>query len=147
MKELELECSVCASVCVREPVSMCRVSVLGFQFLSPMSVRRSTDSERLKGILDAVDSALVLAVSAERKWLSEKQVARLGQSFFVGGISNFLKKAFSDYGAEVAVDFHEYRPFRKEFGLLGTDGICSIYDAMFMHFNYALLYCHLAPWF
>ena len=47
--------------------------------------------------------------------------------------SNFLKKAFSNYGAEVAVDFHEYRPFRKEFGLLGTDGICSIYDAMFMH--------------
>ena len=27
--------------------------------------------------------------------------------------SNFLKKAFSDFGAEVAVDFHEYRPFRK----------------------------------
>ena len=47
--------------------------------------------------------------------------------------SNFLKKAFSDFGAEVAVDFHEYRPFRKEFGLLGTDGICSIYDAMFMY--------------
>jgi hypothetical protein len=47
--------------------------------------------------------------------------------------SNFLKKAFSDFGAEVAVDFHEYRPFRKEFNLLGTDGICSIYDAMFMY--------------
>ncbi len=46
--------------------------------------------------------------------------------------SNFLKKAFSDFGAEVAVDFHEYRPFRKEFNLLGTNGICSIYDAMFM---------------
>ncbi|MFZ4671152.1 MAG: M14 family zinc carboxypeptidase [Flavobacterium sp.] len=47
--------------------------------------------------------------------------------------SNFLKKAFSNFGAEVAVDFHEYRPFRKEFNLLGTDGICSIYDAMFMY--------------
>ncbi len=47
--------------------------------------------------------------------------------------SNFLKKAFSDFGAEVAVDFHEYRPFRKEFDLLGTNGICSIYDAMFMY--------------
>ena len=46
--------------------------------------------------------------------------------------SNYLKKAFSDYGAQVAVDFHEYRPFRKEFSLLGTHGICSIYDAMFM---------------
>jgi len=46
--------------------------------------------------------------------------------------SNYLKKAFSDFGAEVAVDFHEYRPFRKDFNELGTDGICSIYDAMFM---------------
>ena len=46
--------------------------------------------------------------------------------------TNYLKKAFSDFGAEVAVDFHEYRPFRKEFNLLGTHGICSIYDAMFM---------------
>ncbi len=47
--------------------------------------------------------------------------------------SNYLKKAFSNFGAEVAVDFHEYRPFRKEFNELGTDGICSIYDAMFMY--------------
>ena len=47
--------------------------------------------------------------------------------------SNYLKKAFSEFGAEVAVDFHEYRPFRKEFDLLGTNGICSIYDAMFMY--------------
>jgi len=46
--------------------------------------------------------------------------------------SNYLKKAFSDFGAEVAADFHEYRPYRKDYNELGTDGICSIYDAMFM---------------
>ena len=46
--------------------------------------------------------------------------------------SNYLKKAFSAFGAEAAVDFHEYRPFRKDFNDLDTDGICSIYDAMFM---------------
>ena len=46
--------------------------------------------------------------------------------------SNYLKKAFSDFGSEVAVDFHEYRPFRKDYNGLGTDGICSYYDAMFM---------------
>jgi hypothetical protein len=46
--------------------------------------------------------------------------------------SNYLKKAFSNFGAEVAVDFHEYRPFRKEYNELGSDGVCSIYDAMFM---------------
>ena len=43
-----------------------------------------------------------------------------------------MKKAFSNFGAEVAVDFHEYRPFRKEYNELGSDGVCSIYDAMFM---------------
>ena len=47
--------------------------------------------------------------------------------------SSFLKRAFSNFGAQVAVDFHEYRPFRKEFNLLGPNGICSIYDAMFMY--------------
>ena len=46
--------------------------------------------------------------------------------------SNYLKQAFSNFGAEVAIDFHEYRPFRKEFFELGTHGISSIYDAMFM---------------
>lgn len=46
--------------------------------------------------------------------------------------SNYLKKAFSNFGAEVAIDFHEYRPFRKEYNELGSDGVCSIYDAMFM---------------
>lgn len=46
--------------------------------------------------------------------------------------SNYLKKAFSDFGAEVAVDFHEYRPFRKDFRGFGTNGICSYYDAMFL---------------
>lgn len=46
--------------------------------------------------------------------------------------SNYLKQAFTNFGAEVAIDFHEYRPFRKEFFELGTHGISSIYDAMFM---------------
>lgn len=46
--------------------------------------------------------------------------------------SVYLKKAFSNFEAEVAADFHEYRPFRKDFNELGTDGICSLYDAMFM---------------
>lgn len=46
--------------------------------------------------------------------------------------SNYLKTAFSNFGAEIAIDFHEYRPFRKEYNELGSDGVCSIYDAMFM---------------
>ena len=44
-----------------------------------------------------------------------------------------LKQAFSDFEAEVALDFHEYRPYRKDFAQMSTMGITSRYDAMFMY--------------
>ncbi len=44
-----------------------------------------------------------------------------------------LKSAFSDFGAEVSVDFHEYTPFRKDFAKLGSYGISNIYDVMFLY--------------
>lgn len=44
-----------------------------------------------------------------------------------------LKQAFSDFRAEVAIDFHEYRPYRKDFTQLSTFGVTSRYDAMFMY--------------
>lgn len=47
--------------------------------------------------------------------------------------SVYLKQAFSDFKAEVAVDFHEYRPFRKDFTNFGKQGIAQLYDAMFMY--------------
>ena len=47
--------------------------------------------------------------------------------------STYLKKAFSDFGAEVAVDFHEYRPFRRDFTNWGSHGVAHRYDAMFMY--------------
>ncbi len=46
--------------------------------------------------------------------------------------SVFLKQTFSDFNPHVAIDFHEYRPFRKEFSQLSSYGITSYYDAMFM---------------
>jgi hypothetical protein len=44
-----------------------------------------------------------------------------------------LKQAFSDFRAEVAIDFHEYRPYRKDFTQMSTYGVTSRYDAMFMY--------------
>jgi hypothetical protein len=46
--------------------------------------------------------------------------------------SIFLKQAFSDFNADIAVDFHEHRPYRKEFTQYGTMGITSRPDVMFM---------------
>jgi len=47
--------------------------------------------------------------------------------------SVFLKQAFSNYNAEVALDIHEYKPYRKDFAQFSTFGISSIYDAMFLY--------------
>lgn len=44
-----------------------------------------------------------------------------------------LKQAFSDFEAEVAVDFHEYRPYRRDYTQMSTLGITSRFDAMFMY--------------
>ncbi|MCX6308565.1 MAG: hypothetical protein NTY32_06980 [Bacteroidia bacterium] len=47
--------------------------------------------------------------------------------------SIFLKKAFSDFNAEVAVDFHEYQPFRKDYATFSTYGVAALQDVMLMY--------------
>ena len=47
--------------------------------------------------------------------------------------SKCLKRAFSDFEAEVSVDFHEYTPFRKDYARLGKFGVSNIYDVMFLY--------------
>ena len=47
--------------------------------------------------------------------------------------SVYLKQAFSNFNPEIGLDFHEYRPYRKDFAQLGAFGITSLYDAMFLY--------------
>ena len=47
--------------------------------------------------------------------------------------SRFLKQAFADFQPEVSVDFHEYRPYRRDFVHLGKVGITSRFDVMFLY--------------
>lgn len=42
-------------------------------------------------------------------------------------------QAFNNFNPHVALDFHEYRPFRKDFAQLGSFGISNPYDVMFLH--------------
>ncbi len=42
-------------------------------------------------------------------------------------------RAFNDFNPHVALDFHEYRPFRKDFAQLSSFGISNPYDVMFLH--------------
>ncbi|MBI1266890.1 MAG: peptidase [Cryomorphaceae bacterium] len=47
--------------------------------------------------------------------------------------TTILKNAFNAFDAQVAVDFHEYRPFRADYAKMSTFGVTSIYDVMFMY--------------
>lgn len=55
------------------------------------------------------------------------------QTKLIAPESKVLKQAFSNYGAELALDFHEYRPFRKDFAQMSSHGITSFYDVMFLY--------------
>jgi hypothetical protein len=44
-----------------------------------------------------------------------------------------LKKAYAEFNPEVAVDFHEYRPYRRDFARMGDFGLTNMYDAMFLY--------------
>ena len=44
-----------------------------------------------------------------------------------------IKQAFTDFNPDIAVDFHEYRPYRKDFARMSDFGITSVYDVMFLY--------------
>ncbi len=44
-----------------------------------------------------------------------------------------LKKAFSDFKPQVALDFHEYRPFRRDYAKMSSFGVTGYYDVMFLY--------------
>ena len=43
------------------------------------------------------------------------------------------KVAFANFDPHIALDFHEYRPFRKDFAQLSSFGIANPYDVMFLY--------------
>jgi Zinc carboxypeptidase len=44
-----------------------------------------------------------------------------------------LKKALNNFNPQVALDFHEYRPYRKDFTKFGDFGVSGSYDVMFLY--------------
>ena len=44
-----------------------------------------------------------------------------------------IKQAFTGFNPDIAVDFHEYRPYRKDFARMSDFGITSVYDVMFLY--------------
>lgn len=44
-----------------------------------------------------------------------------------------IKQAYSEFNPEVALDFHEYNAYRRDFAKMSSFGITSAYDVMFLY--------------
>jgi len=44
-----------------------------------------------------------------------------------------LKQAFSDFAPHICLDFHEYRPYRRDFNQMEGFGVTNAYDVMFLY--------------
>lgn len=89
-------------------------------------------------LLDYIDLAIVPMANIDG-YIKQDRYAANGldlnrdQTKLMAPESVFLKQAFSGFNPEVGLDFHEYRPYRKDFAQLGDFGITSLYDAMFLY--------------
>lgn len=55
------------------------------------------------------------------------------QTKLMAAESTLFKKAFSAFKPHVALDFHEFRPYRRDFAKMSTFGVTSAYDVMFLY--------------
>lgn len=89
-------------------------------------------------LLDKIELAVIPMANIDGYLKQERQAANgldlnRDQSKLMAPESIVLKQAFSNFSAEVALDFHEYNPYRKDFSKLGSFGITSYYDIMFLY--------------
>jgi hypothetical protein len=89
-------------------------------------------------LLDKVDLAIVPMANIDGYVKGSRYAANgldlnRDQTKLMAPESVAIKKAFSDFDPEVAMDFHEYKPYRKAFAQMSTFGITSYYDAMFLY--------------
>ncbi len=89
-------------------------------------------------LLDRLEISIIPMANIDGNQIQERVSANgldlnRDQTKLMAPESNLLKKAFSDFNADVAMDFHEYQPFRKDYAQLSTYGIAPQFDVMLMY--------------
>jgi hypothetical protein len=101
-------------------------------------IHRLLNDETYTELLNTIDLAVVPMANIDG-YLKNNRYAANGldlnrdQTKLMAQESVFLKTAFSDFCPEVGVDFHEYRPYRRDYARMGTFGVTGSYDAMFLY--------------
>ncbi len=99
---------------------------------------RLLNDDNYTDILDNVELAVVPMANIDG-YLKNKRYAANGldlnrdQTKLMAPETVILKKAYVDFSPEVAVDFHEYRPYRRDYARMGDYGVTNMYDAMFLY--------------
>ena len=89
-------------------------------------------------LLEGVD-LLILPMANIDGYLKDNRYAANGldlnrdQTKLKAPETRLIKKVFCEFNAHVGLDFHEYRPYRKDFAQLSDFGITSAYDTMFLY--------------
>lgn len=98
---------------------------------------RLLNDPSLSYLLDKLDIALVPMVNIDGYEHQDRYAANgldmnRDQTKLMIKESIFLKQTFSEYNPHVAIDFHEYNPFRRDFVQFSSYGVSSRHDVMFM---------------
>jgi len=89
-------------------------------------------------LLDDVDLAVIPMANIDG-YLKEDRYAANGldlnrdQTKLMAKESVILKQAFTDFNPQVAIDFHEYTAYRRDFAKMGNFGVANAYDVMFLY--------------
>lgn len=95
------------------------------------------ESEEGKRWLDQLDIALVPVANPDGYALQQRPSAggldlNRDQTKLADPVSVLLKQAFTAWQPEVALDIHEFRPFRKEFSIFRHTPAATYADALFL---------------
>lgn len=99
---------------------------------------RLLNDDTYKEILENVELAIVPMANIDGYLKNDRYAANgldlnRDQTKLMAKESVVLKQAFSDFNPHVGVDFHEYRPYRRDFARMGDFGLTNMYDAMFLY--------------
>ncbi len=96
------------------------------------------NNENYTYLLDEIDLAVIPMANIDG-YLKEDRYAANGldlnrdQTKLMAKESVILKQVFSNFNPEVAIDFHEYTAYRKDFSKLGNFGVANAFDVMFLY--------------
>lgn len=101
-------------------------------------IDRLLNDSQYAQLLGKVDIAIIPMANIDGYQIQDRYAANgldlnRDQTKLTAPESIILKQAFSNFNAEVALDFHEYRPYRRDYAQLSDWGVTSANDVMFLY--------------